>query len=109
MCSASGYYAWLSRSPSTRERADRALRDRIVDIHSRSRGTYGAPRIHAELAADGIVPQTTHSYLPRRCWAIGCSPKDPGRFKTPSIFFLDRAGWDCSWLAQDRGYITITR
>ena len=55
MCSASGYYAWLSRSPSAQERADRALRDRIVDIHSRSRGTYGAPRIHAELAADGVA------------------------------------------------------
>ena len=51
--SPSGYYAWLSRPPSTREMADRALRDRIVDIHSRSRGTYGAPRIHAELAAQG--------------------------------------------------------
>ena len=52
--SPSGYYAWLSRRPSARERADRALRDRIVDIHSRSRGTYGAPRVHAELAADGV-------------------------------------------------------
>ena len=49
----SGYYAWLNRGPSVRERADRLLRDRIVDIRSRSRGTYGAPRIHAELAADG--------------------------------------------------------
>ncbi|MDE0438044.1 MAG: IS3 family transposase, partial [bacterium] len=53
VCSASGYYAWLSRSPSARELADRALRDRIVDIHSRSRGIYGAPRVHAELAAEG--------------------------------------------------------
>ena len=52
--SPSGYYAWLSRGPSARERADRALRDRIVDIHDRSRGTYGAPRIHAELAAEGV-------------------------------------------------------
>ena len=40
-------------STSARERTDRMLRDRIVDIHHRSRGTYGAPRIHAELAADG--------------------------------------------------------
>ena len=52
--SPSGYYAWLRRSPSARERADRELRDRITDIHSRSRGTYGAPRVHAELAAEGI-------------------------------------------------------
>ena len=52
--SPSGYYAWLSRSPSARERADRELRDRIVDIHVRSRGTYGAPRVRAELAAEGV-------------------------------------------------------
>ncbi len=52
--SPSGYYAWLNRGPSTREQADRVLRDRITDIHSRSRGTYGAPRIHAELLAYGV-------------------------------------------------------
>ncbi len=52
--SPSGYYAWLGRRPSACEGADRALRDRIVDIHSRSRGTYGAPRVHAEPAADGV-------------------------------------------------------
>ena len=54
MWSASGYYAWLRRSPSAREHADRSLRNRIVDIHSRSRGTYGAPRIHAELSFEGV-------------------------------------------------------
>ena len=52
--SPSGYYAWLNRSPSAREQADRLLRDRITDIHTRSRGTYGAPRIHAELVAEGV-------------------------------------------------------
>ena len=52
--SPSGYYMWLARGPSVREKADRALRDRITDIHSRSRGIYGAPRIHAELAAEGV-------------------------------------------------------
>ena len=30
------------------------LRDRIVDIHSRSRGTYGVPRIWAELSFEGM-------------------------------------------------------
>ena len=53
--SPSGYYAWLNRPPSAREVADRALRDPIVGIHSRSRGTYGVPRVHAELAAEGVA------------------------------------------------------
>ena len=52
--SPSGYYASLSRGPSARERADRVLVDRIVDIHARSRGIYGAPRIHAELTFEGV-------------------------------------------------------
>ena len=52
--SPSGYYAWLERAPSTRARADQALLTRICAIHERSRGTYGAPRIHAELAEEGI-------------------------------------------------------
>ena len=47
--SKSGYYAWRGREPSRRERADAELRREIVDIHSASRETYGAPRVHAEL------------------------------------------------------------
>ena len=52
--SASGYYAWQSRPLSARAQADQALLEQIRTIHHRSRGTYGAPRIHAELAAEGI-------------------------------------------------------
>jgi putative transposase len=44
-----GYYAWSSRPPSARAIADAALAEQIRDIHARSRGTYGAPRVHAEL------------------------------------------------------------
>ncbi len=51
--SSSGYYAWLERSPSKRVQANAALKSRIEKIHERSRGTYGSPRIHAELAAEG--------------------------------------------------------
>lgn len=47
--SRSGYYAWRDRPPSRRDRADVSLTERIKAIHERSRGTYGAPRIHAEL------------------------------------------------------------
>jgi putative transposase len=52
--SSSGYYAWLKRSRSTRAREDAILTGRIRQIHLRSRGTYGAPRIHAELADEGM-------------------------------------------------------
>jgi putative transposase len=52
--STSGYYAWLDRAPSARAVSDASLLERIRGIHERSRGTYGVPRVHAELADDGI-------------------------------------------------------
>jgi putative transposase len=52
--SASGYYAWQSRPLSARAQVDRGLLEQIRVIHERSRGTYGAPRVHAELAAQGV-------------------------------------------------------
>lgn len=51
--SSSGYYAWRSRTVSERQQADAELTKKIRAIHARSRGTYGAPRIHAELLAEG--------------------------------------------------------
>ena len=53
--SPSGYYAWRQRPPSARAQADAELTGRVRAIHARSRGTYGAPRIHAELAEDGVA------------------------------------------------------
>ena len=49
--STSGYYAWRSRPQSVRAGEDAVLRQRIEEIHAVSQGTYGAPRVHAELAA----------------------------------------------------------
>ena len=51
--STAGYYAWRSRRPSARAIADDALVRRVRTIHAVSRGTYGAPRVHAELRAEG--------------------------------------------------------
>ena len=51
--SASGYYAWLSRPPSARRVIDEVWLERIRAIHKKSRGTYGVPRIHAELVDEG--------------------------------------------------------
>ena len=52
--SRSGYYAWRDRPPSKRAKEDAALTERIREIHYRSRGTYGYPRVHAELRALGV-------------------------------------------------------
>jgi putative transposase len=53
--SPSGYSAWRRRPPSARARADADLTATIRAIHTGSRGTYGAPRVHAELAdAHGV-------------------------------------------------------
>ena len=51
--SPSGYYAWLGRGRSRRAQRDEELRGAIRKIHKASRGTYGVPRVHAELAAAG--------------------------------------------------------
>jgi putative transposase len=49
-----GYYAQLRRPPSARAKAAAEWRARIAEIDRRSRESYGAPRIHAALRAQGI-------------------------------------------------------
>ena len=53
--STSGYYAWLKRVPSARAEADASLAERVRSIHEASRGTYGAPRVQAQLAHEGVL------------------------------------------------------
>jgi len=48
-----GYYAWRRRGPSARAQADATLTVQLVQLHTASRATYGAPRLHADLAAAG--------------------------------------------------------
>jgi putative transposase len=48
-----GYYAWRRRGPSPRAQADATLTRELVRLHDQSRTTYGAPRLHADLAAAG--------------------------------------------------------
>ena len=52
--SASGYYAWVDRPVSARTTSDAQLAVEIAGAHQRSRGTYGSPRVHAELGARGV-------------------------------------------------------
>lgn len=52
--SRSAYYSSINRSPSKRARADAALVERIAEIHTESRHTYGSPRVLAELVEGGV-------------------------------------------------------
>jgi putative transposase len=52
--SRAGYLAWAARDPADRPAADARLLAAIGAIHRASRGTYGGPRVHAELRASGI-------------------------------------------------------
>ena len=51
----SGYYAWRTRPESHRARYDRELTQSIRLFHAKSDGTYGSPRIHADLHAEGFT------------------------------------------------------
>ena len=81
--STSGYYAWQGRAPSARTESDEALLDRIREIHRISQGTYGAPRIHAELVARGYaVGRKRVARLMRRAGLRGISRRKGTRTTT---------------------------
>jgi transposase InsO family protein len=51
--SRSAFYGWHHHRPGPRARANAKLTETIVEIHAKSRATYGAPRITAALAREG--------------------------------------------------------
>lgn len=68
--SASGFYAGRERPTSRRALDDIALTAQIHAIHARSRESYGAPRVHAELV-DGYGQQVGHNRVARLMKAAG--------------------------------------
>ena len=48
-----GFYAAAARPPSAHARRDVALEARVRAVHAASKKRYGAPRVHAELRAQG--------------------------------------------------------
>jgi putative transposase len=85
--SRSGYYAWRLRPPSRRERDNAALIKRIHRIHRDSRETYGVPRVHARLRAEGIrVGNKRVARLMRQEGLQGCHRR---RKKTPRTTLRD--------------------
>jgi putative transposase len=52
--SRSAFYDWHQRPPSVRALSDAELTEKVRAVHLASKSTYGAPRVHAELAAQGL-------------------------------------------------------
>jgi transposase InsO family protein len=77
--SKAGYYAWRDRAPSARARADRQLAAEIRAVHRRSRATYGSPRVHAELRAQGV--RVSEKRVARVMRAEGVRAKRRRRFR----------------------------
>jgi putative transposase len=97
--STSGYYAWRDRPTSTRERSNLELVEVIRTIHADSRGTYGSPRVHAELrlGAPGLAVSRKRVERLMRAHGIvgvhcrrrgGCTSSDPDA--TPSSDLVER-------------------
>lgn len=74
--SPSAYYVWARHDVLARMREDIDMMEKIRDIHSGSRGAYGAPRILDELRKVGIrTSQKRVARLMRRLEISGCPPR----------------------------------
>jgi transposase InsO family protein len=119
--STSGYYAYTKRATATtltprrQQRADLAVK--ILDVHTESDGTYGSPRITAELRERGeTVNEKTVAAIMARIGIEGISPRtfkvrttvvDPTASFPPDLVrrHFDQGQLDTVWLT-DITYLT---
>jgi putative transposase len=114
--SRASFYAWQDRGPSVRAQADQQLLKQISKIHRASRGTYGAPRVHAELRDDyGMrTGRKRVARLMRTGGLVGChrrrrrglTRRDPAATPAPDLVgrLFDPGAPDRTWFA-DISYI----
>jgi transposase InsO family protein len=107
----SGFFAWLKREPSLRQRRREQLVRKIKAVHQQNRGLYGSPRVHRALLIDGqrvsrntvaklmrqerIRAKTKRRFVPRTTDSTHQQPVAPN--------LLDRnftaSAPDCKWAA----------
>jgi transposase InsO family protein len=81
--SRSAFYHARTAGPSQRARTDATLTEKITEVHETSAGTYGSPRIHAELAAQGH--RHSRKRIARLMRAAGRRGRAPKRWRTTTI------------------------
>jgi len=75
-----GYYAFARRPPSARVQRDRALQERVQQVHAESRGTYGSPRVLAALRHRG--ERVGKRRVERTLRNLGLRGRSPRRWRT---------------------------
>ncbi len=94
----SGYYVWAQGGTSARARVDEELAVQIAAAHARSRRTYGAPRVHAALRAQGVrCARKRVARLMRAAGLVGCHRRrrarttvaDPTQAPAPNLVARD--------------------
>lgn len=93
----SGFYEWRARQvdPAPRVREDTELTETILEIHRQSRGTYGSPRVHAELGlgagirvgrkrVERLMAQAGIAGIYRRR-KRGCTRRDPAAIPSDDL------------------------
>ena len=81
--SRAAYYEQRKHLPSRRALDDAELTARIKTIHASSKGTYGAPRIHAQLRRDGV--HCGKKRVARLLVRAGLAGRCPRRWRTTTI------------------------
>ena len=75
-----GYYAYANRPPSERLKRERALQQRVQQVHIESRGTYGSPRVLATLKQRG--EPASKRRVERALRSLGLRGRAPRRWRS---------------------------
>jgi len=75
-----GYYAYANRPPSERLKRERALQQRVQQVHTESRGTYGSPRVLATLKQRG--EPASKRRVERALRSLGLRGRAPRRWRS---------------------------
>jgi putative transposase len=77
--SRSGFYAWLTRKPSRREKENKLLDTKIQSIFSKHKQRYGAPRVTRELKKQNEI--CSHTRVANRMKAMNIKAVAKKKFK----------------------------
>jgi len=124
--SRAGYYRYINKKPSSREKKDKDLTRKIKTIFQTSRRNYGSPRIHAMLKKQGescsrkkvakIMNQNKMKAKTRKKWkATSTTTRDLSKIASNQVkqnFAVPKANlvWvlDITYIKTDEGWLYVS-